>query len=121
MLINLSNIASENWSNFQISTSVDEFEVIHDINLPQLNPDLSEYEIVSLAEPLINKCVKLFSNADKNNAVSIIAEPIFTFYFAKSILERGFRCISPSFNGEVTDFDDNKEFVRYREYKLKYQ
>ncbi|MCW8849431.1 MAG: hypothetical protein OQJ81_05570 [Melioribacteraceae bacterium] len=120
MLINLSYTPSANWSDFQINKSIEEFESINDLDLPKLDPNLSEKEIISLSESLIEKCVKLFSNADKNNAVYIVADPIFTFFFAKSLLERGFRCISPSFNEVKSDTANIKEFVRYWEYRLKY-
>jgi hypothetical protein len=120
MLINLSRIPSANWGPLQIKTSLAEFESINDLELPKIEPNLSELEIINLAEPLISKCVKLFSNADINNAVCIDADPIFSFYFAKSILERGFRSISPSFNESKSDTDRYNEFVRYREYRLKY-
>ncbi len=120
MLINLSRIPSTNWGPLQIKTSLDEFESINDLEFPKIEPNLSELEIIKLAEPLISKCVKLFSNADKNNAVYVDADPIFSFYFAKSILERGYRCISPSFDESRNDSSIYKKFVKYREYRLKY-
>ena len=118
MLINLSSISASKWGNVQIKKSIAEFESISDLNLSLIDPNLSETEIISLANPLIEKCVKLFSNADKNNAVCIDADSFFVFYFVKSMLERGFRCISPSFDEAKTDTNNSKVFIRYREFRL---
>ena len=119
MLINLSNIPSSSWDSEHKKVAVNEFENIIDIEIPKIDAELDDLGVKEIADPIIEKCVELFNNADLNNAVYLDADPIFTFYVVKSLLERGFRCVASS-------FDDSKKnagqdgFVRFREYRLEY-
>lgn len=118
MLINITSTPNELWSEKQSKQAINEFESILDMDVPPIDAQLDEDEIKSLADPLIDKCVDYFNNADLHNAVCLYNEPIFTFYFVKSILERGFRCVTPSF--DETKESNKAVFVRFREFKLKY-
>ena len=118
MLINLSNTPNASWSEEQSKQAINEFENVVDIDLPHFNAQLDDVAIKLIADPIIDKCVDYFNNADLNNALCLSADPIFTFYMVKSILERGFRCVAPSFSEEQSS--NKVEFVRFREFKLKY-
>lgn len=118
MLINLTSIPHELWSEDQSKQAINEFENVVDIEFPSIDAHLDDLAIKSIADPIIDKCVDYFNNADLNNAVCLFDDPIFTFYMVKSILERGFRCVAPSFSEEESS--NKVEFVRFREFKLKY-
>lgn len=118
MLINLSSTPNELWSEQQSKQAINEFENVVDIDLPHIDAQLDELAIKLIADPIIDKCVDYFNNADLNNALCLSADPIFTFYMVKSILERGFRCVAPSFS--KAESSSKIEFVRFREFKLKY-
>lgn len=119
MLINLSNTPSLTWSQNQIKQAVNEFENIIDIEIPCIDAKLDDFEIKLIADPIIEKCVEYFNNADLNNAVFLDADPIFTFYIVKSVLERGFRCITSALI-DSKDSAGKDIFVRFREYRLRY-
>ncbi len=118
MLINLSSTPYASWSEEQSKQAINEFENIVDLDLPYIDAQLDDLAIKLIADPIIDKCVDYFNNADLNNAICLSADPVFTFYMVKSVLERGFRCVAPSF--DESNGSNKTAFVRFREFKLKY-
>jgi len=122
MLINLSSLSSISWDKKQINLALSEFESILDIEFPIIEHNSEEKAIKQISDYYVDICVKHFSNADKNNAVHIKGEHIFTFCFVNSMLNKGFRCIASVLeiennSGDIELVSPNK-FVGFREYRL---
>lgn len=122
MLLNLSNVPFTEWGKLQADTAIKEFESVRDVEFPIAEGGIDESNIKDLVDQCISENQKYFNNADRNNAVYIYGDEFFTFYFVKSMLDRGFRCITPQFNG-LDPYNKNAPsdtFIKFREYKFQY-
>lgn len=121
MLVNLSNVPFQEWEKFQVEVALAEFETVHDIDFPNVESGIDETNIKELVEGCIKDILIKFNNADRNNAVYILGDDFFTFYFVKSMLDRGIRCIAPQYkNSNQLKFSNNNPFLKFREYKSHY-
>lgn len=120
MLINLSNVPFDEWEKLQAETALNEFESVRDVEFPTVEEGIDDNNIKLLVEQCINDNLEYFNNADRNNAVYIFGDEFFTFYFVKSMLERGIRCIAPLHELSNQSKHSKNSFKKFREFKLHY-
>ncbi len=116
MLINFSNHPSENWSDFQKKTAIDSYQTIYDISFPSISPEISEDEIIHLAQNYARKIIKL-----QPSAVHIMGEMNFTHQCVSILKSYNIKCIASTSVRNSIEGNNSKtsifEFVQFREYK----
>ena len=118
MLINISNNHSSSWQTNQLEMAINKYESIVDFDFPSIDPTFSEDEINEIAEDYYIKIIPYFSNADRFNAVHIMAEPTFTFCLVSKLLKKGIEVIASTTKGEIKNIKEEVEieFVKFRKY-----
>lgn len=129
MLINLTNHRFENWSAEQRVEAERIYEIVNDnIPFPLIDPAWSKEQVAQLASEYIRKCKDVLGNGT-HNAIHIMGELTFVYYFVSMAHKLGVKCIASTTNRVVqTKKQVNNDgieqevktaifqFVRFREY-----
>lgn len=121
MLLNLSNHPIETWSKNQLNEALDLFSSIQDFPFPQIAATASKNEVYNLARKYHSICKRILSeSSDKNNAVHIMGEHTFVFYFVTLLKKKNVKCIASTTERNAIEYSGKKishfNFVKFREY-----
>lgn len=108
MLINLSNHPLANWSEEQKKAAEAKFGEVTDLPFPAVNPEATIEEVIKLTEKYRDKCMEIFTNANKDpqapeNTVHIMGEMTFTYTFVKHCRHKGINAVASTTERKVVE------------------
>jgi hypothetical protein len=115
MLLNLSNHPSTHWPKSQTALAIEKYGEIQDLPFPQIDPELSGYDVDKIVEEYEIKIRKI-----NPTAVHIMGELTFTHRLVNQLKVTGVNCIASTTHRKVTEQNGMKtsafEFVQFRDY-----
>lgn len=126
MLINLSNHPLEKWSREQREAAEREYGPVLDLPFPMQDPSASSQVVASDAHNTACHAQRLLEEQGDGpcNAIHVMGEFTFTYFFVREMERRGIRCIASTTKRRVIENADGSktnvfQFVRFRPYSEK--
>lgn len=101
MLINISNLSYNNWSENQKDLAVEEYGWVEDLLLPKNKLDTDEINVTKLAENYLAECKFMFEMANipvsqqaYNEAVLVIGETPLINELIQLLTKEGIKCLT---------------------------
>lgn len=118
MLLNLSNHPSHNWPANQLKTALQQYETIHDIPFPQIDPHSTTEQVHQLAQQY---CRDIISQHPPPITVHLMGELTFTHVLVTKLTAAGIPCIASTTERIIKFEQDGTKhstfrFVRFRAY-----
>ena len=117
MFINLSNHPSDKWSKEQLEAASIYGDVV-DIPFPQVEPEASEEEIMTLADEYADRINEIHTDQP---FVHVMGEMTFTYAMVRRLQSSNITCLASTTRREVKELEDGKRittfrFVKFRRY-----
>jgi len=124
MLINFSEISSQNWSEEQTETAKLHFGEVTDLPFPQINPKWTLEQVEELAGEVfmdILKDIEFGKFTKENLTIHIIGELTFCYVMINMFKNSNIRCVASTTERTVIEEKDGKKtvqfkFVQFRDY-----
>ncbi len=121
MLINLSNHASNTWSEQQMQAANEQYGDIVDMAFPSVDPSVDEEGIEQLANEYLGKITEMANHNKRKPVVHLMGEFSFTYALVNKLKAEGIDVIvSTSERQTEMNADGSKtirfDFVRFRRY-----
>lgn len=120
MLINISNHPSSEWGEKQKSAALAMWGGVIDIELPQIDPNLSCEEVIQKASSDVHHYMEIAAECGSNSVFHIMGESVYCYHTIRLIKEAGYTVVASATERVVEYKDDAKishfSFVRFRAY-----
>ena len=121
MLINLSNHPSSLWLDSQTILTKNLWNGVTDIEFPNIEPELSWSDVMSLVNEYFNICVnEIAKYNDEPSAFHIMGESVFCFNLILKLKQAGYRVVASTTHRDSFMIGEHKvstfNFVNFRDY-----
>ena len=123
LFINYSNHPMSKWSEKQLNAAKEMADKLIDIPFPQIDPEATEDDIISLANEQLEEIEKKYGDNDTFITIHIAGELTYTAYFVSMVNRHHYNiaCVSSTSKRNTVDNPDGTktvkfEFVKFRLY-----